>query len=118
MKKSVLFAAAACALLVTSCGSFRANNYTATSVKVPTSVVSANVADLQVGERVTFRYTTSKLDRAGGAENCKRAAVAALLKKQGNADVIVSPEYVVDSQLDFVEVTGRPATYKNFRSAN
>lgn len=117
MKKTIL-AAAACALFMTSCGSFRANTYTATAVNVPTVVTSANVADLAVGERVTLRYTTTKEDRTGGMANCKKAAIAALLKKSGNADVIVSPEYFIDPDMNFVEVTGRPATYKNFRSAN
>lgn len=117
MKKSI-FAAAACVLLMTSCGSFRATTHTATSVNVPTAVTSTNVADLEVGKRVTFRYTTTKEDRTGGVNNCKAAAITALLKQSGNADVIVSPEYVIDADLNYVEVTGRPATYKNFRSAN
>lgn len=118
MKKIVLFAAVACALSLTSCGVLKTNHYDATCIPVATGVSSANVADLEVGDRVTYRYTTTAADRQAGVENCKRAAVWALLKTNGNADVLVSPEFYYDKDYNFVEVTGRPAKYKNFRGAN
>lgn len=118
MKKILLFAGAACALMLSSCTAFHATTHTATLVNVPTVVSSANVADLIVGERVTYKYTTTKDDRNGGLNNCKAAAVAALLKSNGNADVIVAPEFEIDSDLNYILVTGRPAKYNNFRSAN
>ena len=118
MKKLLLFAAVAGALSLTSCGVIKTNNYTATQLPVATQVSSANVADLEVGERVTYRYTTTAEDRKAGIDNCKRAAIWNLLKTNGNADVIVSPEFHYDANYNFVEVTGRPAKYKNFRGAN
>lgn len=118
MKKLLLFAAVAGALTLTSCGVIRTSNYTATQRPVATEISSANVADLEVGERVTYRYTTTAEDRKAGIENCKRAAVWNLLKTNGNADIIVSPEFHYDANYTFVEVTGRPAKYKNFRGAN
>ena len=118
MKKLVLFAAVACALSLSSCGVVKYTHYSASKVDVATGIASANVADLQVGERVTYRYTTTADDRRGGADNCKRAAVWNLLKANGNADVIVSPEFHYDSGLNIVEVTGRPARYTNFRGVN
>ncbi|MCM1004685.1 MAG: hypothetical protein NC402_00110 [Prevotella sp.] len=118
IKKLVFCATAACALILTSCGSFKSTTTTATKFDVATAIGSVNVADLEVGNRVTFRYTTTDNDRAGGANNCKDAAVSALLKQNGNADVLVSPEYSYDSDMKVIEVSGRPASYKNFRGAN
>ena len=51
-------------------------------------------------------------------ENCKNAAISAMLKEYGNADVIVAPEFKYTSKFTTIEVTGRPAKYKNFRGAN
>lgn len=118
MKKGILFSAAAAALLLTSCGVVRTEYYSATKLPVATVVSSANVADLQVGDRVTYRYTTTAEDRRAGENECKNAAVWNLLKVNGNADVLVSPEFHYDKSLNIVEVTGRPAFYKNFRGAN
>ncbi len=118
MKKSLLFVGAVCAMMLASCGSYRYTTYTATAVNIPTVVTSENVADLKVGERVTLRYTTTRDDRNAGLANCKAAAITALLKANSYADVIVAPEFVIDSDWNYVEVSGRPATYTNFRSAN
>lgn len=120
MKKYLLIVSVACAALLSSCGSIQKGMYhTATPVDVPTTIVSSNVADLEVGDRVTFRYTTTSQDRAGynAVVNCKAAAIASMLKNYNNADVIVAPEYSYDSDLNIIEVTGRPAKYKNFRAA-
>ena len=118
MKKLFLIAAVAGATLITSCvGLQKGVSHSATFVNVATSVQSCNVADLEVGERVTYKYTTTSDDRAYGLNNCKAAAIASMLKKCGNADVIVAPEYKYDSKWDYIEVSGRPAKYKNFRSA-
>lgn len=118
MKKLVLFAAVACALSLTSCGSL-SNGYTATAVPVVTSLTSTNVADLEVAPvRASFQFTPSNADRSTGKDNCIAAAVQAFLKANGNADVIVSPEYRWDAGLRMIEVSGYPAKYKNFRSVN
>lgn len=118
MKKSLVLVAAALALLTSSCGGLKFSNTTATTVHVRTEVASANVADLEVGNRVTFRYTTTAQDRHSGLTVCKNAAVAALLKANGSADVLVSPEYNYDSDYNYIEVSGRPGKYTNFRGAN
>lgn len=119
MKKYLLIVSVACAALLSSCGSIQSGMvYTATPVDVPTTIVSSNVADLEVGDRVTFRYTPTSQVRAvyPALANCKAAAIASMLKNY-NADVIVAPEYSYDSDLNVIEVTGRPAKYKNFRAA-
>ena len=38
--------------------------------------------------------------------------------KANNADILVAPEYHYDSNLKYIEVTGRPAYYTNFRAGN
>lgn len=101
-----------------SCSVLNTNHYDATAVGVATGISSTNVADLEVGERSSYRYTTTAEDRKAGVDNCKRAAVWNFLKNNGNADVIVSPEFHYDTNYNYVEVTGRPAKYKNFRGAN
>lgn len=118
MKKCILFAAAALALLTTSCGSFKMGYSTATTIGIPTTITSANVADLVVGDRVVFSYTPSIDEHNSGLKSCKEAASAALLRHAGNADVLVSPEYKYDTDYRTIEVSGRPAFYKNFRGAN
>lgn len=114
MKKIVL-AVAPCLLLLASCGSVQRT--TSTTVPVNNVMQTATIADLEVGARVTYTYNTSDKERVAGADNCKEAAVAALLKANGNADVLVAPEYSYKGDMKVIEVSGRPAKYKNFRSA-
>lgn len=117
--KKLYFAAAACIFMLASCNSvYRIQNHTATVADVANSVATATVADLEIGSRTSFKYSTSEEDRHGGAANCKAAAIEAMLKANGNADILVAPEYNYDNELRTIEVTGRPAKYKNFRSAN
>ena len=115
MKKVFLIIGAVGALVLSSC---TASIHTATPVNVSAVVSSTNVADFTVGERMTYRYNTSSKDRRGGVKNCKAAAIAAFLRTNGNADVIVAPEFSFDTNLEVIEVTGRPGTYNNFRSVN
>ncbi|MBR0181969.1 MAG: hypothetical protein IJQ05_01670 [Bacteroidaceae bacterium] len=120
MKKH-LFMAAIAALCLASCTT---TNKTARTEVMPYSMYNASVADLDVSpERVVYTMTPSKeLNRAGEA-NCKRAAVQECLSKNGNADLLVEPMFVVSvkktwfgKKVTSVTVSGRPAKYKNFRS--
>ena len=112
MKKVVFFAAAAAMLILSSCSR---SVWTATKAPVQNEVKSRTLTDLEIGRKVTFRYNTSIADRNGGEINCINAAVAAMCK-ENKADVIVAPEYHYDSNLKYIEVTGRPAYYTNFRA--
>ena len=115
MKKALLYTAAiALPLLFASC---KTTVRTATMVSVTNEVKTLTIADLDVQDRVTFRYKLNQSERKGGLQKCKEAAVAAMLKKYGNAEVLIAPEYYYDSDLKFIEVSGRPASYKNFRTA-
>ncbi len=109
--------AAIAALCLASCTT---TNKTARTEVMPYSMYNASVADLDVSpERVVYTMIPSKaLNRAGEA-NCKRAAVQECLSKNGNADLLVEPMFVVSvngKKVTSVTVSGRPAKYKNFRS--
>lgn len=115
MKKSTIALAAVCLLGLASC---KTTTYTATEVPSTNVLLTNTVANLEVGNKVTFTYQVPASVRKGGVKNVKRAAIAAMLKANGDADVIVAPEYKYDSNLGSMEVTGRPAKYTNFKSVN
>ncbi len=85
---------------------------------------NATVADLEVSpQRVVYTLTPSREIRAGGLENCKQAALQEALTKNGNADLMVEPQFVIShkkylfrSKVTSVIVSGHPAKYVNFRS--
>lgn len=115
MKKVTLALAAVCLLGLASC---KTNYWTATEVPATNMLVTNTIANLEVGQKVTFRYNVPANVRKGGTKNCKAAAIQAMLKANGGADVIVAPEYNYDNTLTYIEVTGRPAKYVNFKSVN
>lgn len=124
MKKQ-LFMAAVAALCLASCTT---SYKTSRTENIPVSVYNATVSDLDVSpERVVYTMKPSKDIRRAGVTNCKSAAVQECLSKYGNADVLLEPRYVVSikktslfskvGKVTSVTVSGRPAKYKNFRSA-
>lgn len=114
MKKIYLFLAGVAMLTLGSCSS---TIWTASTAEVENCVYTSSVADLNVGAKATYTYNTTSKDRKAGGKNCLRAAVANMLKANGNADVLVAPEFKYDNKMEKIEVSGYPATYKNFRSA-
>ncbi len=118
MKKYLFILAAA--LMAASCTT---TTKTARTENIPYSMYNANVADLQVGDRVSYTYTPSKAIQRAGVANCKKAAIAEVLTQNGNADLLVEPQFVISvyrglfcSKVSSVTVTGRPAKYINIRS--
>lgn len=97
---------------------------TATTADVSSQLLSATVADLVVApERISATLITTPAIRRGGLANVRRAVEAEALRsyKDGNYDVLVAPEYIVeqkDGKVSSITVTGRPAYYTNFRSLN
>ena len=100
---------------------------TARTESVPYSMYNATVADLDVAaQRITYTLQTTKAIRKGGPANCKSAAIQEALTQNGNADLLLEPQFVVNhkkgplgiflNKITSVTVTGRPATYNNFRS--
>lgn len=120
--KKILLSVATVALALTSCTTHEA---TSTTMKIPTSLSSSNVADLDVSDKViTYTYKPEYAVRRMGVGNAKRMAVSKALEEYGGADVLVSPEYevvkrrgLISSKILSVKVKGHPATYKRFRYA-
>ena len=100
---------------------------TARSADTSASINNATVADLNVTDhRITYTMTPSKEIQRAGLANVKQAAIQEALTANGNADVMVEPEFVISMKNKFIlgkevssiTVTGRPAYYKNFRTLN
>lgn len=118
MKKFVLFVGAA--FLMASCSTVTTK--TARTETVPYAMYNANVADLEVGSRVTYTYTPEKSVRKVGLQNVKDAATQEVLAANGNADLLVEPQWVIvrkkglSKKIKSVTVSGRPAKYVNIHS--
>lgn len=118
MKKILLFAVAAFAMV--SCTT---TTKTARVESIPYTMYNANVADLQVEDRVTYTFVPDKEIQRAGLANCKKAAISKVLEENGNADLLVEPQFVYSVKRGFfgkkvtsVTVTGRPAKYVNIHS--
>lgn len=118
--KKTLIAACVAAFALTSCTTV---TKTATELNVNTTATSATQADLVVSpNRVSLDLRPTKAERRGGLKNVKNHAVAKLLQQNGNADVLVAPEYEVSTRrglfgkkITSVSVSGYPAKYTNFK---
>lgn len=99
---------------------------TSATAEMPTSLYSATVASLKVApERITYTMKPNKAIRRGGLSNVKRAVENEALTQNGNADVLVEPQYIISkrrglfsSKVTSITVTGRPAKYVDFHSLN
>lgn len=119
MKKYLFMLAA-----VLSTASCTTTTKTARTESVPYSMYNATEADLDVvPQRITYTLKPSKAIRRGGSANCKNAATQEALTQNGNADLLLEPQFVVNkkkrlfgSKITEITVTGHPAFYKNFRS--
>ena len=100
---------------------------TATSEVLPieTTLTSKNTAELDVQpQKISYEYVPTRTERKMGKNFVKRNAVAVALEKNGNADVLVNPQYVITekrlllrSKLRSVKVTGYPAVFRNVKPA-
>ncbi|MBP3354686.1 MAG: hypothetical protein J6L02_08570 [Bacteroidales bacterium] len=121
--KKIFLSVAVLTLLATSC---TITKKSATTAKMPTNLHSSMIADLDVSdERITYTMNPSMSIRKGGIANVKNAVRQEALSKYGNADVLVNEEFSISSRrgifwtkIKSITVTGRPAKYINFRSAN
>ncbi len=102
-------------------------NKTAKTVDFTSGTYNATVADLDVAEtRVSETLDPVPAEvRRGGMNNIKKTVEAMALEKNGNADVLVNPEFtytvergLFSKKVTSITVTGHPAKYKNFRSLN
>jgi len=121
MKKTILFIGLAAVLSLSSCIT---TSKTARTLASSSSIKNATVADLRVtGERITKTIQPSKAIQRGGLENVKQAVIQEALNDCEMADVLVEPEFVIESKRNLfgtritsITVTGRPAHYENFRT--
>ena len=121
MKKVLFFACVVFAL--TSCVT---TVKTAKSADAKSQLLSATVADLEVSPvRVSYTMAPTKSLQRAGLSNVKQAAIQECLIKNGNADVLVDVEYVIEQQkllfgkrINSITVSGHPAKYKGYHSLN
>ena len=100
-------------MLVISCKTHSVSIKSA-DISGPTVIQKPVIADLEVKETKVSGTATGK--GATSTEELKREAVNDALVKSG-ADVLIEPRYEVTIKFNkaTVNVTGYPATYKNFR---
>ncbi len=118
MKKQMLFAAAAAVLTLSSCSTI---THTATTEAVNTEVVNRSNANLEVAsQKITYTFTPNDNYRRAGKKAVLRAAVAKALEANGDADVLVAPQFEVketrglfSTKIKYVTVKGYPAKYKD-----
>lgn len=117
MKKS-FFIAAVAALALSSCSTI---THTASTETVDTEVYNRSNADLKVSPvKISYTFTPNASYRRAGEKAVLRAAVAKALEANGNADVLVAPQYEVkktrglfSTKVKYVTVKGYPDTYTN-----
>lgn len=123
MKKINLLLAGVLLLTVSSCKLHMASS---TAMPINATITSESTAELKVmDKKVSYVYTPNKQERQRGLKQVKENAVAKLLEVNGNADVLVHPQYVVNlkkyifrSKILSVEVKGYPAYFVNVKAAN
>ena len=106
---------------VSSCSLLRTS--TSTTMNVDSSLTSTTTADLQVSDvKISYTYYPKKQERKAGLSHVISNAVAAALKENGNADILVERQYeavfklrMFGKKIKSVTITGYPATYKNFK---
>ncbi len=119
MKKTAILLSLAVALGLSSCSSVK---HTAATAEVNTTVISRASADLQVSQKkISYTMRPTRPQRRCGEKAVIESAVAAALKENGNADVLVAMQYEIKKTKNFfgkksikyVLVEGYPATYTN-----
>lgn len=119
MKKIIFILAIAASF--TSCSVVR--HSTAATQDVNTSITSRNAVELDVAEqKISYTYRPTRQDRKAGIKHVVNNAVAAALRENGDADVLVQKQQEVVYRVNMfgarkiktVTVTGYPAVYKNF----
>ena len=106
-------------LVISSIALFASCSTTIINTVPPTKDVHVSVtADLDISqERITHRY----IHRGdGGVTNAQNWAIIEALRLNGNADVLIAPQYEIKIKGFTIEVnvSGYPAKYKNIRSVS
>lgn len=128
MKMSLIALIAVCAVMLSSCKSHDnlGSSSSYVSMATPTVLSSTTMTDLDVKEKISFKYVPEKAVARGGLKNVLNTAVAEALKANGNADVLVALQYEVKyvskglsaDKIEYIIIKGYPATYTNFKPMN
>ena len=115
-------------ILVTACSTI---TQTSRTVTTPSALLSATVAELEpCEERYSLKVDIPRGVYRGGEENSKNYAEYQLLEKIKKEtgvtyDMLADAEYTISMEsflmyknIDYIIVSGRPATLKNFHSLN
>ena len=118
--KKFLFALLVSAFAMTSCSTVKK---TATIHNVKPTLASAVLTDLEVSnQKITYTYIPTNDVRRGGAANCISTAIHEALVANGGDVLIETQTATVERtwsrKIKSVTITGYPAKYKNFRSAD
>jgi hypothetical protein len=72
---------------------------TARTAATSSSIKNATVADLRVADhRISYTMSPSKAIQRAGLSNVKQAVIQEALTSNGNADVMVEPEFVIEKE--------------------
>ena len=120
MRKLYFAVALAAVMGLSSCTTISNSAYTE---EVSTDIYNRSSADLVVSDQiVTYTYNCDWAHSKAGEKSVKAKAVQEALKANGGGDVIVNPQFEVKkkrnlfgSKIQYVTVTGHPATYKHVR---
>ncbi len=125
MKKLIIVMVAAACALAPSCSTVYK---TASVQQVKSPVTSATIADIEVvGPKITYTCSIPKRVAKVGIQNSLNAAVSEALANAGKGgDVLIDMQYSIErrwvlfggNRVRNITVTGIPARYTNFRSAN
>lgn len=121
MKKSIFLAATAALFMMCSCSTI---SHTASTEAVNTELYNRSNADLDVSaQKITYTYTPDGAHHRAGKKALYNTAVAKALEANGNADILVAPQFEIKEtrglftkKVKYITVKGYPAKYKNVHS--
>ena len=120
--KKLIFILMVSAVAMTSCST---TYKTSTTHDIKPTLAAAVLSDLEVSnQKITYTYSPSRMMRKSGLDNCIATAISEALTMNGG-DVLIETQkalvvrsFGLKKRLKSVTVTGYPAKYKNFRSAD
>lgn len=124
MKKLLIALITVCAVVLSSCKSHEnmGSSSTYVTMSTPTVLSSATMTDLDVKEKISYKYVPTKAVERGGLKNVVSTAVSEALKANDNADVLVALQYEVkyfskglSNKIEYIIIKGYPAKYTNFK---
>ena len=115
---SALFFAIIATFVLSSCSSLQRTTSVKTIDITNVGVIQKPVIVDLVVDQTKVRGTATGSNTSGGVTVVKSEAVKDALSKAGQADVLIEPDFTITTRNAniTVEVTGFPATYKNFRT--